>query len=69
MTLTTGKAYTMVGTELQADKERLRRMAETEKAYAETGIYTDINTPLFDYDTVNAVGSTSRCISMAKKSA
>lgn len=60
VTLTTGKAYTMVGTELQADKERLRRMAETEKAYVETGIYTDINTPLFDYDTVNAVGSTSK---------
>lgn len=60
VTLTSGKAYTMVGTELAADKERLRRIAETEKTYAETGIYADVNTPLFDYDTVNAVGSNSK---------
>ena len=60
VTLTTGKAYTMVGTELAADKERLRRIAETEKLYAETGIYADVNTPLFEFDTVNAVGSTSK---------
>ena len=60
VTLTTGKAYTLVGTELQADKERLRRIAEGEKMYAETGIIVDVNTPLFDYDTVNAVGSNSK---------
>lgn len=60
VTLTTGKAYTLVGTELAANQERLRRIAENEKLYAETGILVDINTPLFDYDTVNAAGSNSK---------
>lgn len=60
VTLTVGRAYTLVGTELEAEKERRRRFAEGEKLQAETGVTADLNTPLFAYDTANAVNSTSK---------